>query len=406
MRLGSACTGIGGLDLGVEMGLARLGIASTVVWQIEKEPFRRDILARHFPEADRSVHDLTRRAAALAPVDLVSGGIPCQPHSVAGRREGIADDRWLWPAFFTLVRDVGACDLFLENVPGLLSASDGAAFGIILRDLAQGGWAAEWISLRASDVGAPHERERVFLLAHRDRDGQPQPRRDERQERRRSFDGGQALADAGRVEHRREPLRIPGSAVPAVARDRGATGDETLADAGRIERIRGSDGDARRWADGTPRRRDEGASHVERGREAREGLADPDGARLEEHGRQQPHARPQRPPALRGRRAGEGGKRPGLPEPELGGALDGAPRRLDGAPGPGPVSPAETRAVALARHQWPAGRGLAQHAHEPPRTIPRGTDPTRAERCRALGDAVVWQQAAEALVILWRRLHG
>ncbi len=96
-------------------------------------------------------------------VDWLIGGFPCQPWSVAGSRTGTDDERWLWPHISRLVREIRPRGLFLENVPGLLYG------GIehVLGDLAALGFDAEWTAVRASDVGAPHRRERIFILAHR-----------------------------------------------------------------------------------------------------------------------------------------------------------------------------------------------------------------------------------------------
>ena len=93
-------------------------------------------------------------------VDILTCGFPCQPWSVAGQRKGTDDERWLWPHIFRLVREIRPRSIYVENVPGLLHG------GIehVLGDLASVGFDAEWTSVRASDVGAPHRRERVFIL--------------------------------------------------------------------------------------------------------------------------------------------------------------------------------------------------------------------------------------------------
>lgn len=98
-------------------------------------------------------------------VDLVAAGFPCQGASVAGKRRGTDDARWLWPEVWRITRECGASMLFIENVPGLLTVNQGAAFGQILDDLASLGWVAEWDCVPAAAVGAPHVRDRVFLLA-------------------------------------------------------------------------------------------------------------------------------------------------------------------------------------------------------------------------------------------------
>jgi len=159
MTIGSLFSGIGGLDLGLE----RAG--HTVRWQVEANPYCRRILAQHWPDIP-CYPDVTHLTAeTLEPVDLICGGFPCQPVSVAGSQKGTDDDRWLWPHFSRLLRVLRPRYALLENVPGLLTANGGHAFGAILADLADSGYDAEWDHLPAAAVGAPHLRYRVFIIA-------------------------------------------------------------------------------------------------------------------------------------------------------------------------------------------------------------------------------------------------
>ncbi len=96
-------------------------------------------------------------------VDLVSAGFPCQPFSAAGKQLGMEDERWLWPDIERIVREVRPGRIFLENVPGLVRHGLGAVLG----GLAALGYDAEWGLFSAAEVGAPHKRERFFLLARR-----------------------------------------------------------------------------------------------------------------------------------------------------------------------------------------------------------------------------------------------
>lgn len=98
-------------------------------------------------------------------IDIVTAGFPCQPFSVAGRRKGKDDERNLWPDTIRIIRESGARVAFLENVPGLLSSG---YFGTILRDLAESGFCVRWRVLSAAEVGAPHKRDRLWILAYRD----------------------------------------------------------------------------------------------------------------------------------------------------------------------------------------------------------------------------------------------
>ena len=157
MTLGSLFSGIGGLDLGLE----RAGMR--VVWQVENNPFCRKVLAKHWPDVPCYEDVKTLTGEELEPVDVICGGFPCQPVSVAGTQKGTDDERWLWPEFNRLIRILRPRYAILENVPGLFTVQH--AFGAILRDLAEGGYDAEWDRLSAASVGAPHLRQRVFIIA-------------------------------------------------------------------------------------------------------------------------------------------------------------------------------------------------------------------------------------------------
>lgn len=175
MRLGELFAGVGGLGLGLGWGL---GGAETV-WQVEYEEHARLILAQHWPEAER--HQDVRHVGGynLAPVSLICGGWPCQPHSVAGKRESSNDDRDLWGEFARVIGELRPRWVVGENVPGVLSSADpafsrdhpGGFFGRVLRDLACLGFDAEWARFPAAAVGAHHRRERVFLVAYPRRSG-------------------------------------------------------------------------------------------------------------------------------------------------------------------------------------------------------------------------------------------
>jgi DNA (cytosine-5)-methyltransferase 1 len=173
MNVLSLFAGIGGLELGLE----RAGM--TTVGQVELDPYCNEILARHWPEVPR--HDDVRTAGdwwnrvPRPPVDVVCGGFPCQPFSHAGFMLGMADERWGWPWMASVVRAVRPRYVLVENVAALVRDAD--AFGQVLGDLAGLGFDAEWAVLPASDFGAPHRRERVFVLAYPSGiDGQPRDR--------------------------------------------------------------------------------------------------------------------------------------------------------------------------------------------------------------------------------------
>ena len=160
MTFGSLFAGIGGFDLGLEWA------GMECRWQVEINDFCQKVLAKHWPNVRRygDVKDCGHHN--LEAVDLICGGFPCQPVSVAGKRKGEADERWLWPEFHRIIRELNPRWVLVENVPGLLSTNSGRLFGGILRDLAASGYDAEWDSIPAAAVGAPHLRYRVFIVAY------------------------------------------------------------------------------------------------------------------------------------------------------------------------------------------------------------------------------------------------
>jgi site-specific DNA-cytosine methylase len=163
----SLCAGYGGLELGVRLAIPGI----RCVGAIERQAFAAAVLASRMVEGALDpcpIHDDLESFDGRAyrdRVDLVVAGFPCQGASVAGKRRGVDDERWLWPQVWRVTQETNACWIFAENVPGLLSVNGGAAFEGILRDLASCGWDAEWDCVPAAAVGAPHLRDRVFLLA-------------------------------------------------------------------------------------------------------------------------------------------------------------------------------------------------------------------------------------------------
>jgi DNA (cytosine-5)-methyltransferase 1 len=160
LTVGSLFAGIGGMDLGLE----RAGM--TVKWQVEIDDYAARVLAKHWPAVPRyrDVRDVG--AHNLESVDLVCGGFPCQPHSLAGRRGANSDDRDLWAEFARIICEIQPRWVLAENVPGLLSSDARRFFGRVLGDLAALGYDAEWSIVSACSMGAPHTRERLFILAH------------------------------------------------------------------------------------------------------------------------------------------------------------------------------------------------------------------------------------------------
>ena len=184
MKLGSLFSGYGGLDRAVH----EVFDAETA-WVAEFDAAPSKILAERFPGVPNLGDVTTVEWAALEPVDIIAGGSPCQDVSAAGRRAGMTEGTRsnLWVAMREAIRIIRPEWVCWENVLGALSARatsesdvepgqgfvgdrpDGPALralGRVLGDLAILGYDTEWRVVRASDVGAPHQRARVFVLAH------------------------------------------------------------------------------------------------------------------------------------------------------------------------------------------------------------------------------------------------
>lgn len=157
MNIGSMFSGYGGLDLAVTEA-----IGGNVVWHMEfdKDPSR--VLDHHWPGVPNH-GDVTKVDwDSVEPVDVLTGGYPCQPFSHAGHRKGEDDHRHLWPYIVEAIRRLGPRLVVLENVRGHITLG----FDSVLGDLAALGFDADWGIVRAADAGAPHKRERLFVLAY------------------------------------------------------------------------------------------------------------------------------------------------------------------------------------------------------------------------------------------------
>ena len=184
LKIGSLFSGYGGLDLAV-MNVT----GAEVAWHCEWEDAPSKILDAHFPGVP-NYKDVTQvDFTQVEPVDILTGGFPCQDLSLAGKRKGLTKGTrsGLWSEFARAIETLNPRLVVIENVRGLLSASatnpelehcpwcmgetgDGEpalrALGAVLGDLADIGYDAKWQGVRASDAGAPHNRFRVFIIAY------------------------------------------------------------------------------------------------------------------------------------------------------------------------------------------------------------------------------------------------
>lgn len=213
--IGSLCTGLAGLDLGVA---AVLG--GRIAWYSDVDPHAAAILAARLPDV-ANLGDL--RAvdfASVEPVEVLTAGFPCQDISAAGRRAGIEKGArsGLWSSILDAIRVLRPKLVVVENVAALRWRNGG--LDRVLAGLAEAGYDAVWRCVRAADIGAAHRRERVFLCAV------PQPERDEDDadpagpRRRATRPGRSGAAARGRASgepQRRGRLGSPAGAVVADA---------------------------------------------------------------------------------------------------------------------------------------------------------------------------------------------
>lgn len=357
----SVCTGIGGLDLGLHAGLRAVGREARTVCMVEREAFPCAVLGKAIEEgwmddAPLWLGDLRELPLDELPdIDWYTGGYPCQPFSTAGKRLGKDDPRHLWPIILEQLKSLRPGGVFFENVGGHISLG----LPRVLQDLAGCGFRCAFGLWTAEEVGAPHRRERVFILGLADTDTNT---RGQRESRRTSGGVSQDVAhDNGRGQ-------------PII----GQAHDED----GRFSQRNDADGCNTDLADadGAHRKRGGVSGRVRSEHADADGLrqlADADDCRSREN---------QLPAELRASRALESPEDHGIPSA--------------GQDSEDPVW-----------WGWPSRPEIPQAEWEPPRTIERGLGrnadglPDRLDRLRSLGNAVVPQQAAKAFITLYKELE-
>jgi len=156
MKIGSLCTGYGGLDMAVEAYFK-----ADTIWCAEFDKYASQVVQARFDVPNHG--DIKSiNWADLEPIDILTAGYPCQPFSHAGERKGFEDERHIWPHIKDAISILRPKYVVLENVRGHLTLG----FDSVLGDLAEIGYDARWAIVRASDIGAPHKRERLFVIAY------------------------------------------------------------------------------------------------------------------------------------------------------------------------------------------------------------------------------------------------
>jgi DNA (cytosine-5)-methyltransferase 1 len=161
IRHASLCSGIGGLDLAVESHYS-----TKLVWYSDIDPNANKVMAHHHPDA-LAIGDLIEATPPDIAVDVLTMGFPCQAISSSGFMDGRKSEKWLFEeiADFTSRMKTPPQKLVIENVSNLISHDEGRTGRHVLRTLARLGYDAEWLCLKASDAGLPHQRKRFFAIA-------------------------------------------------------------------------------------------------------------------------------------------------------------------------------------------------------------------------------------------------
>mgnify|MGYP003650479318 CR=1 FL=1 len=158
-------SGLGGFSLGLE----RTGHFKTVAF-CDNDKFSNLVLQKHWKGVKiyNNVKEITKErleADGIESPDIITGGFPCQPFSVAGKQKGTSDDRHLWPEMFRIIKAFKPRFVIGENVPGIVNIQDGVVFETVCTDLESQGYEVQPFNIPAAAVGAPHQRKRIWIIA-------------------------------------------------------------------------------------------------------------------------------------------------------------------------------------------------------------------------------------------------
>ena len=159
-------SGIGGFALGLDS----TGFFETVKF-VEKDKYCQKVLRKNFPNIPIE-EDIKNVKGKEGEADVVCGGFPCQPFSVAGKQKGTSDDRHLWPEMFRLIREIKPQFVIGENVKNIVNIQDGVVFETVCTDLESEGYEVQSFNIPAAGVGAPHRRERIWIVANTHSNGE------------------------------------------------------------------------------------------------------------------------------------------------------------------------------------------------------------------------------------------
>ena len=165
LKLLDLFSGIGGFSLGLES----TGFFETIGF-VEKDKFCQKVLKKHWSNINIE-EDIRNVKGEKYQADVVTGGFPCQPFSVAGKRKSTADDRYLWDEMLRVIRETKPRWVIGENVEGIVNINEGMVLRQVLNDLENEGFKSQCIIIPASGIGAWHQRKRIWILAYSNNNG-------------------------------------------------------------------------------------------------------------------------------------------------------------------------------------------------------------------------------------------
>jgi len=173
LKLLDLFSGIGGFSLGFES----TGFFETIGF-VEKDKFCQKVLKKHWSNISIE-EDIRNVKGDKYAADIITGGFPCQPFSVAGKRKGTADDRYLWDEMLRVIREVKPRWVIGENVEGIININNGLVLRQVQTDLENEGFKIQCLVIPASGIGAWHQRKRVWIIAYSEHNGLHRSQRNE-----------------------------------------------------------------------------------------------------------------------------------------------------------------------------------------------------------------------------------